>query len=281
MDGGIETLAEHACHGGVQGFYRHASSACAGPMRFGVFVPAKARARRSPALFCLAGLTCTEETFAIKAGAQRVAAELGMVLVTPDTSPREPDIPGDRDHWDFGQGAGFYVDATRAPWSAHYRMFSWVTDELPSLVDSHFPTDPARRGVTGHSMGGHGALIMALRRPDVFRSCSAFAPIAAAAQCAWGDKALGHYLGDDRDAWAEWDASALMRRSPSAHAILVDQGLADRFLDAQLKPELLQAAAAESGQALELRRHDGYDHGYFFIQSFVADHLFHHARQLG
>jgi len=258
----METLAEHGCFGGVQGFYRHASAAVGGPMRFAAFVPAAARGRRLPVLFYLAGLTCTEETFTIKAGAQRVAAELGMIL-------------------DFGQGAGFYVDATQAPWSANYRMFSYVTEELPALVDAHFPVDPARRGVFGHSMGGHGALVAALRRPDVFRSCSAFAPISAPMECPWGHKALGNYLGQDRVAWARYDASALMRDRPLAREILVDQGLADKFLVEQLKPEMLEAAAAASGQKLSLRRHAGYDHGYYFIQSFGADHLAHHARQLG
>lgn len=281
MPGSIETLAEHACFGGVQGFYRHSSTSCAGPMRFGVFVPAAGRERRLPTLFFLAGLTCTEETFAIKAGAQRIAAELGMALVMPDTSPREPELPGDRESWDFGQGAGFYVDATQGPWSAHYRMHSWITEELPALVDARFPTDATRRGVAGHSMGGHGALVAALRRPEVFRSCSAFAPISAASECPWGHKALGHYLGPDRAAWGSWDASALMRARPYGREILVDQGLADRFLELQLKPELLESAAAASGQRLTLRRHAGYDHGYFFIQSFIADHLVHHARQLG
>jgi S-formylglutathione hydrolase len=281
MAGTMETLAEHGCFGGVQGFYRHASAAVGGPMRFAAFVPAAARGRRLPVLFYLAGLTCTEETFTIKAGAQRVAAELGMILVMPDTSPREPQLPGDRDSWDFGQGAGFYVDATQAPWSANYRMFSYVTEELPALVDAHFPVDPARRGVFGHSMGGHGALVAALRRPDVFRSCSAFAPISAPMECPWGHKALGNYLGQDRVAWARYDASALMRDRPLAREILVDQGLADKFLVEQLKPEMLEAAAAASGQKLSLRRHAGYDHGYYFIQSFVADHLAHHARQLG
>ncbi len=277
----LETLSEHACFGGMQGFYRHASTACAGPMRFGVFVPDGARERRLPTLFWLAGLTCTEETFAIKAGAQRVAAELGIVLVMPDTSPREPQLPGDRESWDFGQGAGFYVDATQTPWNAHYRMSTYVTEELPALIEARFPSDPARRGVFGHSMGGHGALVSALRRPDVFRSCSAFAPIAAASDCPWGHKALGSYLGADRAAWSGWDAAALMRKRPFPEEILVDQGLADRFLDEQLKPERLEEAAVVSGQRLTLRRHPGYDHGYFFIQSFIADHLLHHARLLG
>ncbi|MBM3521609.1 MAG: S-formylglutathione hydrolase, partial [Alphaproteobacteria bacterium] len=244
----LETLAEHACFGGTQGFYRHASKACAGPMRFAVFTPPQAKQRRVPALFYLAGLTCTEETFTIKAGAQRVAAELGLILVMPDTSPREPLLPGDRDSWDFGIGAGFYVDATQAPWNAHYRMFSYVTEELPALIDASFATDPVRRGVFGHSMGGHGALVTALRRPDVFKTCSAFAPIAAPMECPWGHKALGSYLGADRKAWAAYDASQLMRAKPFAREILVDQGLADKFLAEQLKPELLEAAAKASGQ---------------------------------
>jgi len=276
----METLAEHACFGGTQGFYRHASSACAAPMRFGVFVPDSAKKRPAPAVLALAGLTCSEETFAIKAGAQRVAAELGLALVTPDTSPREPELPGDRAAWDFGQGAGFYVDATREPWAKHYRMFDYISDELPALLAAHFPVDAARIGVTGHSMGGHGALVAALRRPDRFKSCSAFAPIAAPAQCPWGHKAFSNYLGSERRAWDAWDASALMRAKPFAGDILVDQGLADKFLAEQLMPEKLEEAARDGGQRLSLRRHAGYDHGYFFIQSFVADHLAHHAARL-
>lgn len=277
----FETLAEHACFGGTQGFYRHASKSVAGPMRFAVYAPEQAKSRKLPVLFYLAGLTCTEETFTIKAGAQRVAAELGLILVMPDTSPREPQLPGDRDSWDFGQGAGFYVDATQEPWRPYYRMFSYVTEELPALVDASFASDPARRGVFGHSMGGHGALISALKRPDVFKSCSAFAPISAPTECPWGHKALGAYLGADRRAWAAYDASQLMRARPFAREILVDQGLGDKFLSEQLKPELLEAAAKASGQKLTLRRHAGYDHGYYFIQSFVPDHLAHHARLLG
>jgi len=276
----METIATHNCFGGTQGFYRHQSVVCAGPMRFAVFVPPHAAGEKLPAVMVLAGLTCTEETFAIKAGAQRVAAELGLVLVMPDTSPREPVLQGDREAWDFGQGAGFYVDATQAPWQSHYRMFSYVVDELPRVVAAEFPVDPARFGVMGHSMGGHGALVAALRRPDRFRSCSAFAPIAAPTQCPWGHKAFGGYLGADRSAWAAYDACELMRAKPFAHEILVDQGLADKFLAEQLRPDLLEDAANASGQLLRLRRHAGYDHGYFFIQSFVADHLAHHKRQL-
>jgi S-formylglutathione hydrolase len=228
----------------------------------------------------LAGLTCTEETFAIKAGAQRAAADLGLALIFPDTSPREPALPGDRDAWDFGQGAGFYVDATAAPWAANYRMFSYVTDELPTLVADRFPIDPARLGVMGHSMGGHGALVAALRRPDRFRSCTAFAPIAAPIDCPWGLKAFSNYLGGARETWADYDASRLMAAKPFAAPILVDQGLSDKFLAEQLMPEKLETAARTSGQALRVRRHAGYDHGYFFIQSFVADHLVHHAALL-
>jgi S-formylglutathione hydrolase len=249
-------------------------------MRFAAFVPPHAAGARLPAVVALAGLTCTEETFAIKAGAQRVAAELGLVLVMPDTSPREPALPGDRETWDFGQGAGFYVDATQAPWQAHYRMFTYVVDELPDLLASRFPVDPDRMGVMGHSMGGHGALVAALRRPDRFRSCSAFAPIAAPAQCPWGHKAFAGYLGPDRTAWAAYDACELMRAKPFAREILVDQGLADKFLSEQLRPELLENAAKASGQKLTVRRQAGYDHGYFFIQSFVADHLAYHKRHL-
>ncbi len=277
----LETLAEHGCFGGTQGFYRHASRECAGPMRFAVFLPPQAKAGPVPQLFYLAGLTCTEETFPIKAGAQRVAAELGLALIAPDTSPREPPLQGDRDAWDFGHGAGFYVDATREPWNRHYRMFSYVTAELPAVIDGAFPTDQARRGVFGHSMGGHGALVCALRRPDVFGSVSAFAPIANPSDCPWGVKAFNGYLGHDRDDWAQYDASALARARPRKDEILVDQGLADNFLAEQLKPEALEAACAASGQRLRLRRHAGYDHGYYFIPSFVPDHLAHHARALG
>jgi S-formylglutathione hydrolase len=277
----METLAAHACFGGTQSFHRHDSAACAGPMRFGIYVPPHAPGARLPAVLALAGLTCTEETFAIKAGAQEAAARLGLILVTPDTSPRAPDLPGDSESWDFGRGAGFYVDATQAPWSAHYRMFAYATEELPALIETNFPVDPARWGVTGHSMGGHGALVAALRRPDRFKSCSAFAPISAPTRCPWGRKAFAGYLGADETAWAAYDASALMRARPFAGEILVDQGLADKFLIEQLMPERLEEAAAAGGQKLRLRRHAGYDHGYFFIQSFVAEHLAHHARALG
>lgn len=277
----METLAAHACFGGTQSFHRHDSGSCAGPMRFGVYVPPHAAGARLPVVLALAGLTCTEETFAIKAGAQEAASRLGLILVTPDTSPRGPDLPGDSESWDFGRGAGFYVDATQAPWRSHYRMFTYITDELPALIDANFPADARRWGVMGHSMGGHGALVAAMRRPDRFKSCSAFAPISAPTKCPWGQKAFAGYLGPEETKWAAYDASALILARPFAGEILVDQGLADKFLAEQLMPERLEQAAASSGQKLRLRRHEGYDHGYFFIQSFAGEHLAHHARALG
>ncbi|WP_211946573.1 S-formylglutathione hydrolase [Cupriavidus yeoncheonensis] len=280
----MELLSEHGCHGGVQRFYRHASAAIGLPMRFSVYLPPQAQAgARLPALFYLAGLTCTEETFMIKAGAQRFAAEHGLVLVAPDTSPRGAGIPGEADAWDFGVGAGFYVDATEAPWNQHWRMESYVTQELFDLVSRELPVDPDRVGIFGHSMGGHGALVLAQRHPQRFRSVSAFAPIAAPTRCPWGEKAFTGYLGTDRGRWAEHDASALMaaqKAAPFPAGILVDQGLADQFLTNQLHPEAFEAACAAAGQPLALRRHTGYDHGYYFISTFIADHIRHHAAQL-
>lgn len=272
--------SRHACCGGEIGFYAHASEATGTEMRFAVFVPPQAAQRPCPALYYLAGLTCTEETFPTKAGAQLLAAEHGLVLVAPDTSPRGAGIPGEDESWDFGTGAGFYLDATAAPWSSHYRMARYVTQELPQLVEANFPVRPNQRGVFGHSMGGHGALVTALREPARWHSVSAFAPIANPVAVPWGEKAFSAYLGPRRDTWAEWDASLLMRRQPYPGPILVDQGLDDQFLTAQLHPQALEQAAAESGQDLTLRRHPGYDHSYWFIQSFMRDHIAHHARQL-
>jgi len=277
----LQTLSEHACFGGVQGFYRHASATIGLPMQFAVYRPPGPAAPRAT-LFFLAGLTCTEETFAIKAGAQRVAAELGLMLVAPDTSPRGTGIAGVDAEWDFGHGAGFYLDATAEPWARHFRMESWVVNELRTLMVDHFGADASRIGIFGHSMGGHGALTLALRHPGVFRSLSAFAPIAAPSRCPWGIKAFGRYLGEDRSAWDAHDASVLMQRSstPYPQGILVDQGEADKFLAEQLHPQALQAACAAAAQPLTLRRHGGYDHGYYFIASFMEDHLRFHAQRL-
>lgn len=279
----LETLSGHACFGGRVGFHRHQSTSTGTAMRFAVFTPPQAAARPVPVLYYLAGLTCTEETFMMKAGAQRVAAELGLMLVAPDTSPRGIELPGDRDSWDFGVAAGFYLDATREPWSRHYRMYHYVVHELPALIAANFPADTARAGLFGHSMGGHGALTIGLKHRDLYRSISAFAPIAAPMQCPWGVKAFSGYLGEDRAAWAQYDATAIVRELDDAARgphILIDQGLADPFLERELKPQLFEAACDEAGYPLTLRRHAGYDHGYYFISSFVADHLRHHARAL-
>lgn len=280
----MELISQHGCHGGVQRFYRHDSVAIGLPMRFSVYLPPQAQAgARVPVLFYLAGLTCTEETFMIKAGAQRFAAEHGLMLVAPDTSPRGAGLPGEADAWDFGVGAGFYVDATEVPWQKHWRMESYVAEELFELVTTALPGDAARVGIFGHSMGGHGALVLAQRHPQRFRSVSAFAPIAAPSRCPWGEKAFTGYLGSDRAAWAQYDASELMARqqgAPFPAGILVDQGLDDQFLQSQLHPEAFAAACQAVGQPLTLRRHSGYDHGYYFITSFIADHIRHHATQL-
>ena len=276
----LQLLSEHACFGGVQRFYSHSSNAIGLPMRFSVFLPAQARAGKVPGLFYLAGLTCTEETFMIKAGAQRVAAELGIMLVAPDTSPRGAGIAGESDSWDFGLAAGFYVDATEAPWSTHYRMHSYLL-ELYQVVVAELPVDRAQIGIFGHSMGGHGALVMALRHPDLFRSVSAFAPICAPSQCPWGQKAFAGYLGSDEAHWQQYDASALMekRQNPFPKGILIDQGLADKFLPDQLFPEAFEQACEKAQQPLQLRRHPGYDRGYYFISTFIEDHLRFHAGQ--
>jgi S-formylglutathione hydrolase len=276
-------LSEHACFGGVQRFYQHDSQATGLPMRFAVFLPPSADGRKSQLLFYLAGLTCTEETFMIKAGAQRLAAELGMILVAPDTSPRGAGIPGETDDWDFGAGAGFYLDATQAPWARHYRMESYLL-ELRELVLRTLPADPARVGIFGHSMGGHGALTLALRHPELFTSVSAFAPIAAPSRCPWGRKAFGGYLGPDASSWRAHDATELMKnagRPVFPNGILIDQGLADKFLADQLYPEAFEEACRAAGQPLTLRRHAGYDHGYYFISTFVDEHLRFHHRSLG
>lgn len=277
----METLSEHRCFGGTQGFYRHASTTCGGPMRFAVFRPPHAGRGRLPVLYFLAGLTCTEETFPIKGGAQRLAAELGLILVAPDTSPRDTGIEAATGDWEFGEGAGFYVDATEEPYASRFRMASWVAEELPAVVAAAFDADPARSAICGHSMGGHGALTLALRHPDRYRSVSAFAPIVAPTRVPWGRKALPRYLGNDAQAWNRYDACELVRGHRFPGTILIDQGDADAFLAEQLQPERFEAACRESGQALELRMQPGYDHSYWFIQSFIPDHLRHHAAALG
>ena len=283
MTPSIRTRSEHRCFGGVQRFHEHDSRETGLPMRFSTFLPPQAEHGPVPALLYLAGLTCTEETFMVKAGAQRLAAELGMALVAPDTSPRGANLPGESAAWDFGLAAGFYLDATQAPWSRHYRMESWLVGELLPLLNTELPLQPARWGIFGHSMGGHGALTLALRHPGVFRSVSAFAPICAPSECPWGHKAFAGYLGTDLSAWSAHDASALMAAqsaAPFPGGILIDQGLADAFLDVQLLPHRFEAACAQVHQPLTLRRHAGYDHGYYFIASFMADHLAHHHRGL-
>jgi len=278
----LELLSEHRCFGGRQRFYRHDSAEIGLPMKFSVYLPPQAEAGRVPVLTYLAGLTCTEETFMIKAGAQRLAAELGLMLVAPDTSPRGAGVPGEDDSWDFGTGAGFYLDARQEPWARHYRMESYVARELHGIATGELPGDAARAGLFGHSMGGHGALVLALRHPGQYRSVSAFAPIAAPSRCPWGEKAFSGYLGEDRAAWAGHDASELMRaaRTPYPGGILVDQGLADGFLAEQLHPEAFEDACRQAAQPLTLRRHEGYDHGYYFISTFIEDHLRFHAGQL-
>jgi S-formylglutathione hydrolase len=280
-----ELLSEHRCFGGWQRFYRHESAEIGLPMRFSVYLPPQAdSSTRVSALLYLAGLTCNEETFMTKAGAQRLAAELGLALIAPDTSPRGTNISGESDGWDFGLGASFYLDATQQPWAKHYRMESWITLELLPLIEATLPIDASRIGIFGHSMGGHGALTLSLRHPDLFRSVSAFAPICAPSQCPWGQKAFSGYLGADRSKWAKHDASALMTAAtaaPFAGGILIDQGLDDKFLVNQLNPQLFVDACALVQQPLTLRRHAGYDHGYYFVSTFMADHLAHHAVQLG
>lgn len=278
----METVSAQRCFGGIQGFYKHQSEACGGPMAFAVYTPPQAAHEKVPVLFYLAGLTCTPETFPIKAGAQRIAAEIGLMLVAPDTSPRDTGIPNATDAWDFGEGASFYVDATESPWSARFRMEAWITEELPALVAENFPADSTRCGILGHSMGGHGALTLALRHPGKYRSLSALAPICAPTRVPWGERRIFvMYLGSDRAEWKRHDACELLyagARFPGT--ILVDQGEQDPYLVEQLRPDLLEQACRDTGQPLQLRMHPGYDHSYWFVQSFIEDHLRHHAAAL-
>lgn len=277
----LEIVSANKSFGGWHKRYRHRSSVLGCDMQFGVYLPPQAeQGQRLPVLYWMSGLTCTDENFMHKAGAQRVAAELGLVLVAPDTSPRGEGVPGDPDGaWDFGLGAGFYLNATQQPWARHYQMHDYVVHELPALIEAHFPVSE-RRGISGHSMGGHGALVCALRNPGRYRSLSAFAPISHPSSCPWGEKAFSRYLGEDRASWREWDACELLARASERLPILVDQGESDSFLAEQLRPDALQAAAEAAGHPLTLRLQPGYDHSYYFIASFIEDHLRHHAAAL-
>ena len=276
----METLSVQRCFGGLQGVYRHQSQQTGTPMQFSVYSPPQAEAGAVPVLWYLSGLTCTEENFTIKAGAQRYAAEHGLMLIAPDTSPRGAALPGEDETYDFGSGAGFYVDASVEPWSNHYRMYTYVTAELPELVFNSLNGDHTRQGITGHSMGGHGALTIGLKNPETYRSISAFSPICAPTECPWGQKALSGYLGDDRDHWRQYDACALIADGYRSGEILVDQGDADDFLESQLLPEKLQEACDRHGHPLRLRIQPGYDHSYYFIASFIGDHIAFHAERL-
>jgi len=274
----MQRIEQHACFGGRQEVWSHRSGVLDCDMRFAVYLPAQAETRRLPVLYWLSGLTCTEQNFITKAGAQRYAAEHGIILVVPDTSPRGDGV-ADADGYDLGKGAGFYVNATQSPWSPHYRMYDYVVDELPALIEAQFPVTGAR-AISGHSMGGHGALIAALKNPGRYRSVSAFSPIVAPARVPWGEKAFTAYLGSDRGAWKAWDASELVASAGERLPLLIDQGEADEFLDSQLKPEWLREACAQAGHPLELRMRAGYDHSYYFIASFIGEHIAHHAAAL-
>jgi S-formylglutathione hydrolase len=277
----MEKIGENICFGGRQLRYSHASEVLGCEMNFSIYLPPQAEQGKVPVLYWLSGLTCTDENFVTKAGAQRYAAKHGIAIVAPDTSPRGEGVPDDPEAaWDFGLGAGFYVNATQSPWSQHYRMYDYVVTELPALLKAQFPVDEARMAISGHSMGGHGALTIALKNPGRFKSVSAFSPICSPLRCPWGEKALGMYLGDDRATWAEHDSCALMAHVEEKLPALVDQGDADNFLQEQLKPELLQEVANSVGYPLELRMQPGYDHSYFFIASFIGEHIAFHASHL-
>jgi S-formylglutathione hydrolase len=274
-------VKDYRCFGGTLGFYSHSSEVCGVEMKFSVYLPPQATSQPVPILYFLSGLTCTEENFMMKAGAQRYAAEHGLMLVAPDTSPRNTGIPGENETWDFGSGAGFYVDAMVEPWSRHYQMYSYVTAELPNLIKEYFPANSDREGIFGHSMGGHGALICALKNGDRYQSVSAFSPIAAPMRCPWGQKALSNYLGSDQELWKAYDASELVLKADYGLPILIDQGSTDTFLaEQQLLPEVFEQACQKVGQPLTLRMQPDYDHSYYFIASFVGDHIRHHASAL-
>jgi S-formylglutathione hydrolase len=276
----MEKLAANRAFGGSNEVWQHKSQACGCAMRFGIYLPPQAKHQSVPAVYWLSGLTCTHENFSSKAGSQRVAAELGIALIIPDTSPRGLNLPGEDASYDFGSGAGFYLNATQAPWAGYYNMYDYIVTELPALINANFPVDGKRVAISGHSMGGHGALTIALKNPDKYRSVSAFAPIVAPTQCPWGVKAFTGYLGDNRADWQQYDATELVKKTQLRSEILIDQGAADEFLDAQLKPQLFEAACRAAGQKLRLRMQPGYDHGYYFVASFIEDHLRFHAEQL-
>lgn len=277
----LNLISEYKSFGGKLGFYSHPSSTCNGEMRFAVYQPPQATQKPVPVLYFLSGLTCTEETFMVKSGVQKYAAKYGLMLVAPDTSPRNTGIPGEDDDWDFGTGAGFYVDATVEPWASHYRMYSYVVHELPSLIAQHFPVQPEQQGIFGHSMGGHGAIVCAIRNPQQYKSVSAFAPIAAPIRCPWGEKAFSRYLGEEKESWRAYDASELVRQLGYHSSILIDQGTADKFLKEQLLPQVFEQACVAVNQPINLRYQEGYDHSYYFIASFIEDHIRHHANSLG
>ncbi len=273
----MKLLNESLCFGGKVSFYSHSSIACNSEMKFAVYQPPQAILKPVPVLYFLSGLTCTEENFMVKAGAQQFAAKCGLMLVVPDTSPRNTGTPDEDKDWDLGTGAGFYVNAIAQPWRDHYQMYSYVVDELPALIHKNFPANPEKQGIFGHSMGGHGALVCALRNPDRYQSVSAFAPIVAPMQCAWGQKAFSNYLGSNQTLWHDYDATELVRKAKFQRSILIDQGANDQFLATQLFPETFEKACAEVGQALILRMQPGYDHSYYFIATFIEDHIYHHA----
>ncbi|NJK40398.1 MAG: S-formylglutathione hydrolase [Acaryochloridaceae cyanobacterium SU_2_1] len=276
----LTCLQETTCFGGRMGFYRHESSTCRTSMKFAVYQPPQAQSGPLPVLYFLSGLTCTEENFMIKAGAQRYAADYGLILVAPDTSPRDGETPGAETDWDLGTGAGFYVDALLDPWAAHYQMYRYVVEELPQVIEQYFPVQIDRQGICGHSMGGHGALVCGLRNRDRYRSISALAPIAAPMRCPWGQKIFSHYLGPDQALWRAYDASELVYDYRDSRPLLVDQGAADSFLAEQLRPDLLQSACEQVQRPFTLRLHPGYDHSYYFIATFIGEHLRFHAEQL-
>ena len=281
MPDALEEFSVNRSFGGWHKRFRHRSEVLDCDMVFAVYLPPAAESGQVPVLWWLSGLTCTDENFMQKAGAHKLASQLGIAIICPDTSPRGTDLPGEHDSYDLGSGAGFYLNASRAPWSGHYRMYDYITSELPERVADQLPINLDRQAISGHSMGGHGALICALKNPGRYRSVSAFAPICNPSQCDWGKKAFAAYLGDDRARWLDWDACELVRRHGSPHPLLIDQGDADDFLhQGQLRPEALEAACQAAGVELKLRRRAGYDHSYFFIASFIDDHLQHHATAL-